>query len=142
MANQVVGNPTPRVEGELKVTGKAMYTVDRTLPGMLWGKVLRSPIAFGRIKNIDVSKALQLPGVKDRLQVFVFYFDEFQGLFGDFFRLRCNGCNLLSHESHYILGENRHIVNSPSYLEASYVLSGYHGFDSRELERFHSAILG
>ena len=64
MANQVVGNPTPRVDGELKVTGKAMYTVDRTLPGMLWGKVLRSPIAYGRIKSIDVSKALQLPGVK------------------------------------------------------------------------------
>ena len=64
MANQVVGHPTPRVEGELKVTGKALYTVDRTLPGMLWGKVLRSPIAYGRINRIDVSKAVQLPGVK------------------------------------------------------------------------------
>jgi len=64
VANQVVGHPTPRVEGEQKVTGKALYTADRTLPGMLWGKVLRSPIAYGRIKRIDVSKAVQLPGVK------------------------------------------------------------------------------
>ncbi len=64
VANQLVGQPTPRVEGELKVTGKALFTVDRTLPGMLWGKVLRSPIPYGRIEGIDVSKALQLPGVK------------------------------------------------------------------------------
>ena len=48
--NQVVGNPTPRVEGELKVSGQAKYAVDVTLPGMLWGKLLRSPIASGRIK--------------------------------------------------------------------------------------------
>jgi len=40
---KVVGIPTPRVEGKDKVTGRAKYTVDVTLPGMLWGKVLRSP---------------------------------------------------------------------------------------------------
>ena len=62
-SKQVVGNPTPRVEGELKVNGKAVYAVDVTLPGMLWGKLLRSPIASGRIKRIDASKALALPGV-------------------------------------------------------------------------------
>jgi CO/xanthine dehydrogenase Mo-binding subunit len=61
---KVVGNPTPRVEGEDKVTGKAIYAVDVTLPGMLWGKVLRSPIPYGRIKRIDASRALQLLGVK------------------------------------------------------------------------------
>ena len=33
------------------------------LPGMLWGKVLRSPIAYGRIKKIDTSRAAALPGV-------------------------------------------------------------------------------
>jgi CO/xanthine dehydrogenase Mo-binding subunit len=62
-SKQVVGNPTPRVEGELKVSGEAKYAVDVTLPGMLWGKLLRSPIASGRIKRIDASKALALPGV-------------------------------------------------------------------------------
>ena len=61
---KVVGNPTPRVEGEDKVTGKATYAVDVVLPGMLWGKCLRSPIPSGRIKRIDASRALQLPGVK------------------------------------------------------------------------------
>src|SRR5918999_1401189 len=63
-SKQVVGNPTPRVEGELKVSGHAKYAGDITLPGMLWGKVFRSPIAFGRIKKIDVSKAEALPGVR------------------------------------------------------------------------------
>ncbi|HZD41735.1 MAG TPA: molybdopterin cofactor-binding domain-containing protein, partial [Terriglobales bacterium] len=60
---QVVGNPTPRVEGELKVSGEARYAVDVTLPGMLWGKLLRSPIPSGKIKSIDTSKAAALPGV-------------------------------------------------------------------------------
>ena len=62
-SKQVVGNPTPRVEGELKVSGAARYAVDITLPGMLWGKLLRSPIASGKIKRIDTQKAQALAGV-------------------------------------------------------------------------------
>src|SRR5919106_5908542 len=61
---QVVGRPTPRVEGELKVTGQALYSADLKLPDTLWGKVLRSPISYGRIKSIDTSKARQVPGVE------------------------------------------------------------------------------
>ena len=61
---QVVGRPTPRVEGQVKVTGKAVYSADVELPGTLWGKCLRSPISYGRIKSIDASKARQAPGVK------------------------------------------------------------------------------
>jgi carbon-monoxide dehydrogenase large subunit len=61
---QVVGKPTPRVEGELKVTGKALYSGDLNLPNALWGKCLRSPIPYGRIKKIDYRKALEVPGVK------------------------------------------------------------------------------
>src|SRR5688572_27284903 len=61
---QVVGKPTPRVEGELKVTGKALYSGDLALPDTLWGKCLRSPIPYGRIKRIDYQKALEVPGVK------------------------------------------------------------------------------
>ena len=60
---KIVGVPTPRVEGEGKVTGEAVYAVDVTLPGMLWGKVLRSPIPYAKIKRIDTSKAEQAPGV-------------------------------------------------------------------------------
>ncbi|MGH7835737.1 MAG: xanthine dehydrogenase family protein molybdopterin-binding subunit [Candidatus Binatia bacterium] len=61
---QVVGKPTPRVEGELKVTGAALYSADLKLPGILWGKVLRSSISYGRIKSIDTAKARQVAGVK------------------------------------------------------------------------------
>ncbi len=61
---QVVGRPTPRVEGEEKVTGEAIYSADVALPDILWGKILRSPIPYGRIKRIDVSRAAQVPGVK------------------------------------------------------------------------------
>src|SRR6266545_5641042 len=61
---QVVGRPTPRVEGEQKVTGKAQYSADLKLPGTLWGRCLRSPIAYARIKRIDTSKAQQVAGVK------------------------------------------------------------------------------
>lgn len=59
-----VGIPSPRVEGEQKVRGGAVYAVDVVLPEMLWAKVLRSPIAHGRIKRIDTAKARALPGVQ------------------------------------------------------------------------------
>src|SRR4029450_4003819 len=62
-SKQVVGNPTPRIEGELKVSGEAKYAVDITVPGMLWGKLLRSPIASGKIKSLNTSQAEALPGV-------------------------------------------------------------------------------
>ena len=61
---RVLGIPSPRVEGEEKVGGRAVYAVDVVLPDMLWVKVLRSPIAHGKIKRIDVSNALSVPGVK------------------------------------------------------------------------------
>jgi CO/xanthine dehydrogenase Mo-binding subunit len=60
---KVLGVPSPRVEGEEKVGGKAVYAVDVVLPNMLWVKVLRSPIAHGKIKRIDISKAIAAPGV-------------------------------------------------------------------------------
>jgi len=61
---QVVGKSTPRVEGVTKVTGKALYSGDMELPGTLWGKCLRSPVPYARIKKIDYQKALEVPGVK------------------------------------------------------------------------------
>jgi CO/xanthine dehydrogenase Mo-binding subunit len=64
LMTQVVGRPTPRVEGAQKVTGKAQYSADLKLPDTLWGRCLRSPIPYGRIKRIDTSQALSVPGVK------------------------------------------------------------------------------
>ena len=60
---KIIGVPTPRSEGREKVSGAAIYATDVVLPNMLWAKALRSPIAYGRIRKIDVSKALALPGV-------------------------------------------------------------------------------
>jgi len=59
-----VGDRPVRHDGFDKVTGKALYGADVLLPGLLHGKVLRSPHAHARIKNIDVSKALKHPDVQ------------------------------------------------------------------------------
>src|SRR5436190_9967397 len=53
-----------RPGGVDKVTGRANFGADSTLPGMLWGKVKRSPHAHARIVSIDCNKALKLPGVR------------------------------------------------------------------------------
>ena len=59
-----MGHSTPRIDSVERVTGKAVYTGDVSLPGMLYARVLRSPHAHARIRRIDASKALALPGVK------------------------------------------------------------------------------
>jgi CO/xanthine dehydrogenase Mo-binding subunit len=61
---KVVGTRPVRPDGVDKVTGRAAFGADYTMPGMLWGKVKRSPHAHARIVKIDASKALALPGVK------------------------------------------------------------------------------
>lgn len=61
---KVIGKAVPREEGGDKVTGRTLYTADVHLPGLLWGKILRSPYPHARIKRIDISKAQQLTGVK------------------------------------------------------------------------------
>jgi CO/xanthine dehydrogenase Mo-binding subunit len=60
----VVGTRPIRHDGAEKVTGRARYSADLNLPGMLHAKILRSPHAHARIKNIDTSKAEALSGVK------------------------------------------------------------------------------
>ncbi|MCU1385466.1 MAG: hypothetical protein JWL71_4163 [Acidobacteria bacterium] len=59
-----VGEPTPRIDAIERTTGKATYSGDVMLPGMLYARVLRSPHPHARIRRIDASKALALPGVK------------------------------------------------------------------------------
>ena len=53
----------PRLDAADKAIGRALYTADISLPRMVHGKILGSPIAHGRIKRIDISKAMALPGV-------------------------------------------------------------------------------
>src|SRR5216683_1642340 len=61
---RVIGTRPIRHDGIEKVTGAAKYGADYSFPGMLHGKVLRSPHAHALIKSIKVDKALALPGVK------------------------------------------------------------------------------
>lgn len=61
---QYVGQRIPRKDGPEKVTGRAKYTVDIQLPGMLTGRILRSPYPHARILNIDTSRAKRLKGIK------------------------------------------------------------------------------
>lgn len=59
----VVGTTVPRVGLLDKAQGKARYTADLKRPGMLYGRVLRSPYAHARIMHIDAAEAMRLPGV-------------------------------------------------------------------------------
>lgn len=58
-----VGRSVPRVDGVDKVTGKAKFVGDIVVPGMLYGKILRSPYPHARIRAIDATEAEALPGV-------------------------------------------------------------------------------
>src|SRR5262245_13706814 len=62
--NKWIGKRTNRPDGEDKVTGRATFGADFSRPGMLWGRILRSPHPHARIRSIDFEKALALPGVK------------------------------------------------------------------------------
>src|SRR3989442_12257629 len=63
MAHRIVGKPIGRLDGIEKVSGEARYSGDVTLPGLVWGKALRSPLPHARILRIDTSKAKALAGV-------------------------------------------------------------------------------
>jgi xanthine dehydrogenase molybdenum-binding subunit len=61
---KVIGTRPIRHDGVDKVTGRAVYGADVYLPGMIHGRLLRSPVAHARIKSIDTSAAEALPGVE------------------------------------------------------------------------------
>lgn len=60
----MVGKSLPPIDAREKATGQAKFCVDLKLPGMLYGKVKRSPLPFAKILNIDKSKAAKVIGVK------------------------------------------------------------------------------
>ncbi len=61
----VVGTRVERADALEKVTGRAIYTADLRRPGMLYAAILRSPVARGRIRRLDLAPALDMPGVRD-----------------------------------------------------------------------------
>jgi CO/xanthine dehydrogenase Mo-binding subunit len=64
---ETVGRPAARKTGPLRARGEARYTADLRLPGMLHAAVLRSPHAHARVKRIDLSRALEAPGVREAI---------------------------------------------------------------------------
>jgi xanthine dehydrogenase YagR molybdenum-binding subunit len=62
--SRIIGKPQARLDGPGKVTGKAKYAYDINLPGLLHGRILRSPHAHATIESIDASAAEKMPGVK------------------------------------------------------------------------------
>ena len=64
MELKVVGRPSSRVDGPDKVSGTTVYTADVQLPGMLWGRCLRSPYAHARILSINTEPAKKVKGVR------------------------------------------------------------------------------
>ena len=61
---RLLGTRVSRIDGPLKVSGRAKYSYDISRPGMLYGRILRSPHAHARLKSIDASAAEKAPGVK------------------------------------------------------------------------------
>jgi 4-hydroxybenzoyl-CoA reductase subunit alpha len=59
-----IGSYVPMVDGPEKVSGRAKYTADLVLPGMLAGRILRSPYSHAEILEVDIADAVKLPGVK------------------------------------------------------------------------------
>src|SRR3954453_5411871 len=59
-----IGTKISRLDGPAKATGKAKYSYDINRPGLLHGKILRSPHAHAKIKSIDTTAAEKMPGVK------------------------------------------------------------------------------
>jgi len=64
MKHSVVGKSVPKIDALEKALGKAIYINDITFPGILHGKILRSPFPHARITRIDGSEARKIPGVK------------------------------------------------------------------------------
>lgn len=67
MNNHAIGASPRRIDGRLKVTGAALYTADRSLPGMLHAYGVFSTVASGRVTAIDTTAARRVPGVVDIL---------------------------------------------------------------------------
>ncbi len=62
--NGMIGSSVPVRDAALKVTGQMRYVADMKLPGMLYAKILYSPVPHARIKSIDTSAAEALEGVE------------------------------------------------------------------------------
>ncbi len=66
---QLISKPHTRLDGALKLSGHAKYSYDVNRPGLLYGRILRSPHPHARVVSVDLSDAQKAPGVKAALAV-------------------------------------------------------------------------
>ena len=66
---RLIGTKVPRVDGPDKATGRAKYSFDINLPGLLHGRILRCPYAHAKVKSIDTSAAEKMAGEIGRAHV-------------------------------------------------------------------------
>src|SRR5246127_2774205 len=81
-----IGRDTPRVEGPLKVSGKAQYTSDFHFPGMLYAVPVEATIANGRVVKLDTAVAERMPGVRA-----IFHRENIGKIFRSTFGPGCEG---------------------------------------------------
>ena len=62
--SRLLGTRISRIDGPMKASGRAKYSYDIVRPGMIYGRILRSPHAHARLKSIDAAAAEKAPGVK------------------------------------------------------------------------------
>src|SRR5271169_252121 len=60
----LIGTSIKRLDGPDKVSGRAKYTYDINRPGMIYGKIIRSPLPHARVVSVDLTAAQKAPGVK------------------------------------------------------------------------------
>lgn len=65
----VIGRPVPRIDSPPKTNGKAVFSIDITVPGMLTSLVARSPVFGGKVKSFNADKAKAIPGVKSVVEI-------------------------------------------------------------------------
>ena len=107
---RVIGTRASRLDGLDKVTGAAKFGADINLPGMLHGKMLTSPYAHARIRDIDTSKAEAFPGVKAILTAKDFpIFEDQKNI--DFFAEQFRGARIMA--EHFIAREKVLYVGHP-----------------------------
>ncbi|MGA8075381.1 MAG: xanthine dehydrogenase family protein molybdopterin-binding subunit [Candidatus Acidiferrales bacterium] len=117
MADPIIGRSVPRKEGREKVTGRARYVADMTLPGMLHGVTVRSPIARGRLRaihfgvgvpwdEITVVTAKDIPGKNSILLLE----DDQPCLAAEFVNHAEEAVVLLAHADKYLIEEARRAV--------------------------------
>ena len=68
MAEDLIGKSALKIDAADKVMGRALYAGDLTAPGMLYGAAARSPYAHARLKSLEMTAALAMPGVAAALR--------------------------------------------------------------------------